>query len=95
MDSLKIPLIDVDQFDRNGQVKATGDLTIAGITHQVILIAAADSSVKGKITFAGQQEINLLDYDIDPPVALLGAIRTGNHITIEFTMTLNSKANLL
>ena len=43
------------------------------------------------LTFSlkGSEEILLTDYGIDPPTALLGLIRTGDRITIEFDMVVS------
>jgi uncharacterized protein (DUF2345 family) len=71
-----------DQFT----VNSTGNLTIAGVTKEVLLTAAC--GVKdGTITCAGKDIIRMSDYQIKPPTYMLGALRTGNKLTIDFTMS--------
>lgn len=36
--------------------------------------------------FEGTQKLLMTDYGIDPPTALMGTMRTGNEITVAFTV---------
>lgn len=64
-------------------IVAKGDLTIAGVTRIVNL------DVKGQVngnqvTFEGKTAFKLTDFDVTPPTAMLGTIKTGNDVTVEF-----------
>jgi hypothetical protein len=48
---------------------------------------------KEKLTFEGSQTIKMSDYNIVPPVALFGALKTGNEITINYKTTFNGSVN--
>ncbi len=61
-----------------------GDLTILGIKKRVSLDFSL-SIVDNKITLTGEKKIKMTDFNIDPPKALLGAITTGDEITINFS----------
>ena len=93
--NITFKLTELNEFNENGPIRARGNLTIAGVTREVTISAHADSQHLGTVIFSGSKTLDLLDYDIEPPVALFGTIRTGNEITIDFKMTLNTKANLL
>ena len=60
------------------------NLTIAGVTKVVDLMVTATVPSKGSIVFSGSKSINMTDYNVKPPVALLGTLRTGDAITINF-----------
>lgn len=37
-----------------------------------------------KVAFMGEIKINMTEFNVDPPTALLGTIKTGEEITIKF-----------
>lgn len=66
--------------------KASGKLTIAGFTRDVTF----NIEVKGggnSFTIKGSTDFRLTDFQIDPPTALMGTIKTGDEVTIEFNTT--------
>jgi YceI-like domain len=67
-------------------VKSSGNLTIAGVTNPVTLTAACSQNSHGTITCAGTAPLLMSDYQIKPPTYMLGALKTGNKLTIDFTM---------
>lgn len=71
-----------DQFT----VKSSGNLTIAGVTKAVDLTAACSIKAYGTITCAGTNTLLMSDYQIKPPTYMLGSLRTGNKLTIDFNM---------
>ena len=63
----------------------SGNLTIAGKTKSVNMdveyqLLSKNVSISGKIT------IKMSEYDIKPPTAMLGTIKTGDEITISYTV---------
>ncbi len=67
-------------------VKSNGGLTIAGVTKPVVLIAACVVKADGSITCTGTDKLLMSDYQIKPPTYMLGALKTGDGLTINFTM---------
>ena len=67
-------------------VKSNGSLTIAGVTKPVVLAAACTVKADGSITCTGTDKLLMSDYQIKPPTYMLGALKTGNALTIDFTM---------
>ncbi|MES2681253.1 MAG: YceI family protein [Bacteroidota bacterium] len=65
-------------------ITAKGHLTIAGVTKPVNMQVKIVMLPKGKLLFEGSQSIKMTDYNIKPPTALLGTVKTGNEITIRF-----------
>jgi hypothetical protein len=67
-------------------VKSSGNLTIADVTKPVVLMAACSVNADGSITCTGTDKLLMTDYQIKPPTYMLGALKTGNALTIDFTM---------
>jgi hypothetical protein len=70
------------------QVKSTGTMTIAGVPRQVLLVVACQVNTDGSITCSGSQELKMTDYQIKPPSFMLGALKTGDLLTINFSLIL-------
>ena len=68
------------------QIKSTGSLKIAGATQPVTLIVACQVNADGSIVCKGSQQIKMTDYQIKPPSFMLGALKTGDELTINFSM---------
>jgi len=68
------------------QVKSDGNLTIAGVTKPVVLLAACEVKADGMVSCKGTNTLKMSDYQIKPPTYMLGALRTGNKLTIAFSM---------
>lgn len=62
-----------------------GSFNIAGVTKNVSL-KAKETSQAGGYTLKGSYDFKLSDYDITPPTALMGSIKTGDEVTISFTV---------
>ncbi|MBX2844286.1 MAG: YceI family protein [Flammeovirgaceae bacterium] len=64
-----------------------GDLTIAGKTKSVNLEGKA--SVAGNtITITGEEGIDMTQYGVDPPTAMLGTIKVEPNVTIKYSLVL-------
>ena len=70
------------------QVKGTGNLSIAGTTRQVIVNAACQVNADGTIGCTGTEHLKMSDYQIKPPSFMFGALKTGDDLTINFSLIL-------
>jgi len=68
-------------------VKARGNLTIAGVTHEVTMNVECIVNPDATITCTGSEKLNMTDYAVKPPTFMLGAMKTGDAITLDFTLT--------
>ena len=75
---------------QNGQfqIRSTGNLTIAGVTQSVVVTANCHANPDGSIACSGSQKVKMTDYQIKPPSFMLGALKTGDALTINFSLTL-------
>jgi len=65
------------------KVVTTGNLTIAGKTNEVDL--DFNLTVNGdKVVLVGKKPLKMTDFGIEPPKALLGTIKTGDAIEVQF-----------
>lgn len=69
------------------KVTATGDLTIAGTKKRTSVIATCTVQSNGEINCKGSKKIKLTEYNVDPPTAMFGTIKTGDDLSINFDVT--------
>lgn len=82
-------MTEVQSIEQNGELSkivTTGNLSIAGKTKKIKLSGLA--KVGDQITISGSKDIKMTDYDIEPPTAMFGTIKTGNDLTINYSITL-------
>ncbi|MFY8003656.1 MAG: YceI family protein [Chitinophagaceae bacterium] len=70
------------------QIKSIGALTIAGTTKDVELLAKATLNADKTIVIEGSKKINMKDFGVKPPSFMMGTIKTGENITLQFTVPL-------
>jgi polyisoprenoid-binding protein YceI len=68
------------------QVKALGNLSIAGVSKPVSMEVNGLVNPDGTITCTGSEKVKMTDYQIKPPTFMLGALKTGDALTINFTV---------
>ena len=72
--------------DGSYAVLADGQLTIAGKTKSILHEISAIVSGE-EVMFSGEYSLDMTDYGVEPPTAMLGAIKTGNIVTVKFDLT--------
>ncbi len=78
----------IDKGSNNYTLETTGNLSIAGQTKQVPI--TFNVKLNGnKLTFAGKVKINMTHYNVEPPKALMGTVKTGEDITLDFEVLYN------
>jgi polyisoprenoid-binding protein YceI len=76
-----------------GQFEIQGDLTIRGIAKPITFVAAAKPSGIERLEIDGDAQINLKDYGVTPPSALLGLIGTKSKMTLRFLVWAEKQQN--
>jgi polyisoprenoid-binding protein YceI len=72
------------------KVLCTGELTIAGTTNTITMTCIYTlNTEKGWLMLNGSHHMKMTSYNIDPPVAMSGAMRTGDAITIKFSLVID------
>lgn len=80
----------IEKKDGHYLVEAEGTLTIAGETKTVNVQAEAHPVVN-TLKLTGSTAFKMTDFKIDPPTALLGTVKTGDEITINYNLTFKSQ----
>jgi polyisoprenoid-binding protein YceI len=78
--------------DNKFLIKAKGDLTIAGVTKEVTLDVYCIVNDDKTITCTGSEKLSMTDYAVKPPTFMLGAMKTGDAITLDFTLVYKKQA---
>jgi len=73
----------------NYTLSCNGNMTIAGTTKATNLIATGVySPASGSFTITGVKKIKMTDYNVKPPTAVMGTIKTGDDITLSYNVKL-------
>lgn len=73
----------------NGRtINSSGTLTIAGTT-KTITTPVTYSMQSGVITVKGSYNMNMTDFNVEPPTAMFGTIYTGEEVKLDFTLVLS------
>lgn len=74
----------LDKYEvTGGQVQATGTLTITGVTQPVTVPVALKASAQG-VQIEGNTRLDMTKFGVEPPVVMLGLLKVGPQIRIEF-----------
>jgi polyisoprenoid-binding protein YceI len=69
-------------------VTCTGKLTIAGSTRDAQVVALCKPNADNTISVTGTEKISMKEFSIDPPTFMMGTIKTGNDISLSFSLLL-------
>jgi hypothetical protein len=70
------------------QIKAEGRLTISGVTVTIPMNVRCTVNPDGSIQIVGTRKMKMTDFKIAPPSFMLGALKTGDDLTIDFNLKL-------
>ena len=81
-------VISLNPTPNGWDVIAKGSFGIAGVNSSDDMVVHMKVEANGSITVSGAKKLKMLDYNVEPPKAMLGALTTGNEIEIEFKINL-------
>jgi polyisoprenoid-binding protein YceI len=88
-------LVNIAREGENGDgwsvYNSVGDLEIAGKKKAVNFTVEGKENADGSVEFRGSTSLLMTEFGIDPPTAMLGTVRAGDEITIEFHVIANPK----
>lgn len=70
-----------------------GELTLAGKTKKINLPFKAKINSDNMVEVTGSKTLKMTDFGIDPPVAILGTLKTGNNVTVHFSLIMELQTN--
>lgn len=65
-------------------VKGTGELTIKAVTKEVEVDLGYVKNAEGQFQVTGEIPVTMTEFGVIPPTAMLGAVKTGDDVTIKF-----------
>lgn len=89
-------LTQLQEIQKNGQkytLETIGSLTIAGTTKSIRMKVTGQQLSNERILFEGQKKLNMKDFNVSPPTAMLGTIKAGEEVTVKFSVTIKEKPN--
>lgn len=66
-------------------IKTNGTLTIAGTSKPLALTTTATLNSDGSISVKGSSKFDMSTYGVTPPTVMMGTIKTGDGLTIEYS----------
>jgi polyisoprenoid-binding protein YceI len=69
------------------KITANGTLNMAGVTKPIVMNVDAKVLPDGSVHLSGSQPINMKDYGMTPPKAVMGTIKVGEKVTVLFELT--------
>lgn len=73
-------------------VKASGALTVAGVTREVEIEGRVEPATGGMI-LRGRKELLMTDFGVKPPTMWLGVVKTDNRVVIRFDLVLGPESD--
>lgn len=71
-------------------IDATGYLTMAGTKNVITLTGSINVLANGEVQLTLSRKLNMTDFKMKPPTAVLGTITVGNEVSITFNLTLKA-----
>ena len=74
---------------------ANGNLTMAGVTKPVELHLIYKVLPGGELQISGSHALVMSDFNMVPPTAMMGTIKVGDEVVVDFEITLTNTNNTL
>ena len=81
----------IDKASNKFTLNVTGDLTAAGFTKEISVSLELQKLESNQLKVIGSYPLDMVDYEIEPPSAMFGQLKTGKDVTIEFELLLSVK----
>jgi polyisoprenoid-binding protein YceI len=79
----------------NLTVNLTGTLEMAGTTQPIDLVASYEILANGDFQIIGNKKVKMSDYEMTPPKAMMGTIKVGDEVNINFNITFSNTPSIL
>ncbi len=83
----------VDNISQTGSdftVRAAGSLAMGGVSRPIDLEVRGKVLPNGDVQFTGVKDLKMTTWQLDPPRAMLGALRTADDVSVNFSLTLKN-----
>jgi polyisoprenoid-binding protein YceI len=74
----------------NLTAEVKGTLAMAGTTKQIDLLITYKVLTNGDLQIVGSKKIKMTEFNMEPPTAMMGAIKVGDEVIINFDIVLSN-----
>ncbi|MCW9707296.1 YceI family protein [Fodinibius salsisoli] len=82
----KAELVESNASSESFELNSSGTLTIKGNSRDITFPVKATQVDGNNFRFEGSYSINMKDYDVDPPSAMFGTIKSGEEVEVVFNI---------
>jgi polyisoprenoid-binding protein YceI len=75
----------------SGTVDAKGNLNMGGTSRPIELQAKYKILPNGELQLTVSKKLKMTDFKMEPPTAMMGTIKVGDEVTVNFDVTVNTK----
>ena len=75
---------EIKTSDKGQLITAQGILSVAGIKKNILVKVTGSLSDDGGMSFTGNKSLKMSDFNIEPPTAIFGTLKTEDLVNIEF-----------
>lgn len=86
--TIKFTLTGKNINDANSTLNVTGNLTMAGVTKPIDINLNYKLLPGGELQVTGSRKLNMTEFKMDPPTAMMGAIQVGDEVTVKVDLIL-------
>ncbi|MDP4207738.1 MAG: YceI family protein [Bacteroidota bacterium] len=76
--------------NKDVEVTLSGNLTVAGVTKKITFKSTGKMIAEKSCQLTGSVPLKMTQFGMKPPTAMLGALKTGDDITVKFVVTLDN-----
>ncbi|MBK5277701.1 MAG: YceI family protein [Bacteroidia bacterium] len=80
--------------DANSTIEVEGDLSMAGVTKAISMILNYKLVPSGEMQVSGAKKIIMTEFKMKPPTAMMGTIKVGNEVVVNFDLMLSMNNTL-
>lgn len=81
---------DISQTGSDFTVRAAGTLSVGGTNRPLDVVVRGKVLPNGDVQFTGVKDMKMTTWQLEPPRAMLGALRTADEVTVDFSVTLKN-----
>lgn len=79
------------RVNADGTIDGNGTLTMAGVTKPMEVKAKYKILDTGEVQLILSRTFKMTEFKMDPPTAMMGSIKVGDEVTVNFDLVVNSK----
>jgi len=87
--NIEFTLASARSLNRGDKVLARGHLKIAAVGRDIAFVARIQQAGT-RVEVAGDVPVQMSDYQVTPPTALMGMLTTGNQVVVHFTLVFDA-----